>query len=109
MRPEYINDAFNKTVNPHNRGRGASVPVGPLPKSKSTAGAPLGAITHSVVYANNNHPTSVASKGLGDTVEKIAKATGLDKVAQTFTKVTGKDCGCAKRKAALNQAFPYNN
>jgi hypothetical protein len=41
------------------------------------------------------------SKGLGDTVEKIIKATGLD----TF--VEGKDCGCDKRKEYLNKIFPY--
>ena len=34
------------------------------------------------------------SKGLGDTIEKITKATGIKKVIE---KVTGeKDCGCGK-------------
>lgn len=41
------------------------------------------------------------SKGLGDTIEKVIKATGLD----VF--VEGKDCGCDKRKEKLNQLFPY--
>jgi len=41
------------------------------------------------------------SKGLGDTIEKIIKATHLD----IF--VEGKDCGCEKRKEKLNQLFPY--
>jgi hypothetical protein len=49
------------------------------------------------------------SKGLGDTVEKIAKATGLAGVAKVLTEVTGKDCGCDKRKEMLNKAFPYKN
>ena len=44
------------------------------------------------------------SKGLGDSVEKILKATGIDKVAK---KVLGDDCGCDKRKEALNKMFPY--
>jgi len=48
------------------------------------------------------------SKGLGDSVEKLTKATGIDKVAKVITKVTGKDCGCGKRKDTLNRAFPYN-
>lgn len=47
------------------------------------------------------------SKGLGDTVEKITTATGIKKVVQTISKVTGKDCGCSKRKDALNRTFPY--
>lgn len=41
------------------------------------------------------------SKGLGDTIEKVIKATGLD----IF--VDGKDCGCEERKEKLNQLFPY--
>lgn len=48
------------------------------------------------------------SKGLGDTIEKITTATGIKKVFETVSKATGKDCGCNKRKDALNRAFPYN-
>ncbi len=44
------------------------------------------------------------SKGLGDSVEKVLKATGIDKVAK---KVLGDDCGCEERKEALNKMFPY--
>ena len=47
------------------------------------------------------------SKGLGDTIEKITKTTGIKKVVDELSKVTGKDCGCKKRKEALNKAFPY--
>jgi len=49
------------------------------------------------------------SKGLGDTIEKITTATGIKKVVETVAKATGKDCGCAKRRDALNRVFPYNN
>jgi hypothetical protein len=44
------------------------------------------------------------SKGLGDTIEKITKATGIDKVAKA---VLGDDCGCDERKEKLNKMFPY--
>jgi len=47
-----------------------------------------------------------SSKGLGDTIAKITKATGIDKVAK---KVLGDDCGCEERKQALNKMFPYGN
>ena len=47
------------------------------------------------------------SKGLGDSIEKITKATGIKKVVDTISKTTGKDCGCAKRKSKLNRLFPY--
>ena len=45
-------------------------------------------------------------KGLGDTIENITKATGIDKIVD---KVTGGGCGCAKRKEKLNKIFPYSH
>ena len=48
------------------------------------------------------------SRGLGDTIEKITKTTGIKKVVDTISKATGKDCGCSKRKDTLNRVFPYN-
>jgi len=45
------------------------------------------------------------SKGLGDTIEKFTKATGIKKIAD---KVPG-GCGCGKRKDKLNEMFPYEN
>ncbi len=47
------------------------------------------------------------SKGFGDTIHKITQGTGIKKVVDTVAKVTGKDCGCGKRRQALNRAFPY--
>ena len=49
------------------------------------------------------------SKGLGDTVAKITKATGIKKIVDTVAKAAGKDCGCDKRQETLNRFFPYNN
>ena len=45
------------------------------------------------------------SKGLGDSIEKALKATGIDKVAKN---VLGDDCNCSKRRDTLNKIFPYN-
>jgi len=54
-------------------------------------------------------PEENASIGLGDTIESITKATGIKKAVETVTKAVGiKDCGCGKRKDALNKLFPYN-
>ena len=47
------------------------------------------------------------SKGLGDTIEKITKATGIKTVVDKISKTTKKDCGCGKRKETLNKFFPY--
>ena len=48
------------------------------------------------------------SRGLGDTIEKFTKATGIKKAVDAVAKATGKDCGCGKRKDSLNRIFPYN-
>ena len=48
------------------------------------------------------------SKGLGDSIEKITKLTGIKSLAQMGARAVGKkDCGCNKRKEALNKVFPY--
>ncbi len=47
-----------------------------------------------------------ASKGLGDDIEKITKATGIKKVVDAFVDATGIDCGCEARKEKLNKLFP---
>tara|TARA_R100000234_G_scaffold72120_4_gene44440 strand:+ start:10 stop:171 length:162 start_codon:yes stop_codon:yes gene_type:complete len=50
------------------------------------------------------------SKGLGDSVEVFFKKTGIKKAVKLGAKLAGvKDCGCKKRKDALNKAFPYKN
>tara|TARA_R100000963_G_C4540680_1_gene37943 strand:+ start:83 stop:484 length:402 start_codon:yes stop_codon:yes gene_type:complete len=50
------------------------------------------------------------AKGLGDSIEKFTKKTGIKKVVETVTKAVGiDDCGCDERKKALNKLFPYRN
>ena len=48
------------------------------------------------------------SRGLGDTIEKITKATGIKKVVDKISEVTKKSCNCGERKDTLNRLFPYN-
>ena len=48
------------------------------------------------------------SKGLGDSIEKLTKLTGIKSLAQMGARAVGKkDCGCNKRKEALNKVFTY--
>lgn len=44
------------------------------------------------------------STGLGDTIAKITKATGIDKAVKFLA---GEDCGCDARQEAMNKAFRY--
>jgi hypothetical protein len=44
------------------------------------------------------------SKGLGDTIAKVTKATGIDKAVNFLF---GNDCGCDERKEKLNKLFAY--
>lgn len=45
------------------------------------------------------------SKGLGDDIEKITKATGIKKLVKF---IAGEDCGCDERKDKLNKIFRHN-
>ncbi len=47
-------------------------------------------------------------EGLGDAVELVTTVTGIKAATEALSKVTGKDCGCAGRKAKLNKQFPFN-
>ena len=44
------------------------------------------------------------SKGLGDTVAKITKAVGIDKIVEF---IAGDDCGCDERQGRWNKDFAY--
>lgn len=43
------------------------------------------------------------SRGLGDDIARVTKATGIDRIVKAVVK----DCGCAKRRAALNALLPH--
>ena len=45
------------------------------------------------------------SRGLGDTVEKFTRYTGIKKLIKLIFKET--DCGCNERRDTLNRWFPY--
>lgn len=45
----------------------------------------------------------MVSRGFGDTLAKMTKATGIDKAVKVATKAVGiEDCGCDKRQESLN-------
>ena len=53
--------------------------------------------------ANKEKEDEASSKGLGDSVEKVLKATGVSDVVKF---IAGEDCGCDERKEKLNDLVP---
>jgi len=49
------------------------------------------------------------SRGLGDSIEKFTKATGIKKVVNKVSKELNIPCGCEGRRDAMNILFSYNN
>ena len=46
------------------------------------------------------------SRGLGDIVHRVASFLGISRLVKSVERTTGKPCGCAARRAALNAAVP---
>lgn len=49
------------------------------------------------------------SEGLGDTVYKITKSTGLARYVKRRSEIKQKPCNCSKRQKRLNEMFPYRS
>jgi hypothetical protein len=48
------------------------------------------------------------SKVLGDSIQKLTKATGIETAVKKVAASVGvKDCGCNNRRDSLNRLFPY--
>ncbi len=45
-------------------------------------------------------------RGAGDVVHSVAQLTGVSAVVK---RIVGDDCGCSKRRAALNAAMPFSD
>ena len=47
------------------------------------------------------------SRGLGDTIHKFTKATGIKTVVDKVSEGLNIPCNCEARRQALNKAVPY--
>jgi hypothetical protein len=48
------------------------------------------------------------ARGLGDTVERMLNVLGIGPVAKkVIHRITGKPCGCDRRRDQLNRLLPY--
>jgi len=44
-----------------------------------------------------------ASRGLGDDIKKLTRATGLDQLAKQIARILDEDCGCVDRQEWMNE------
>jgi hypothetical protein len=49
----------------------------------------------------------VSGKRIGDAISEFTRITGIDQISDSYEAITGKSCGCEKRKQGLNKIqFP---
>ena len=60
-----------------------------------------------LAYDKTIETKNVDDVGIGTTLEKVFKATGISKLVETFTP-DGEDCGCKERKRLLNNSPTFN-
>ncbi|MEI2742712.1 MAG: hypothetical protein V9G63_09820 [Candidatus Competibacter sp.] len=52
---------------------------------------------------NRNQARQAGRKLLGDRIVALAETAGVARAARQIERLTGWDCGCARRTAALNR------
>lgn len=60
-----------------------------------------------LAYEKSIETKNVDDVGVGTTIEKVLKATGISKLVDVFTP-EGEDCGCSERKRRLNNSPTFN-
>jgi len=60
-----------------------------------------------LAYEKTIETKNVDDVGIGTTIEKVLKATGVSKLVKVFTP-EGEDCGCDERKRLLNNSPTFN-
>jgi hypothetical protein len=60
-----------------------------------------------LAYEKSIETKNVDDVGVGTTIEKVLKATGISKLVEVFTP-EGEDCGCSERKRRLNNSPTFN-
>ena len=56
---------------------------------------------------DDGNVNDMRSRGLGDSIEKFTKATGIKKVVNKVSEGLNIPCGCEGRRDAMNMLFPY--
>ena len=59
-------------------------------------------------HVEDGDVNNMKSRGLGDSIHKFTKATGIKSVVDRVSKGLNIPCGCEARREALNRMVPYN-
>jgi hypothetical protein len=54
-----------------------------------------------------SEPEPTRMRGLGDLVHRVLDAVGVVKFVKAREQQTGRECGCKRRREALNRAVPF--
>jgi hypothetical protein len=76
-------------------------------KTKSTKTGKITKTATSQEFEKFKKNHEEGSTGLGDTVEKITRKTGVKKAVKKIFDKLGSDCGCDERQKKLNSIFRY--
>ena len=60
-------------------------------------------LVRDIVNMSETETTEKPMMGLGDIIQKVTKATGIEKAVKF---IAGEDCGCDARRDKLNKLFP---
>ena len=59
-------------------------------------------------HVEDGDVNNMKSRGLGDSIHKFTKATGIKSVVDRVSQGLNIPCGCEARREALNRMVPYN-
>ncbi len=59
-------------------------------------------------HVEDGDVNNMKSRGLGDSIHKFTKATGIKSVVDRVSRGLNIPCGCEARREALNRMVPYN-
>ena len=60
------------------------------------------------LHVEDGDVNNMKSRGLGDSIHKFTKATGIKSVVDRVSQGLNIPCGCEARREALNRMVPYN-
>jgi len=68
----------------------------------------IGKVKEVLLLDVDGNVSIMKSRGLGDSIHKFTKATGVKSMVDMVSRGLNIPCGCEARRQALNRMVPYN-